>query len=102
MLKAAGTRALASAKEENIFLVRNAAHHVSERAYDALGVISDLLLVKISFADEYDVVRNALYLELSLFPVVAGYDGSVNEGVVIRRLKCVWLRPRFQTGLRFP
>src|SRR5438270_7938044 len=85
VLETARARALPSAKKEDIFLVWDAAHHLSERGDDALGVLSDLLFVKISFADEYDEVRNALHLELSLFPVVARYDGSVNESVVIRR-----------------
>src|SRR4051812_25273870 len=102
MFETTGAWPLAPTKEEDIFLIRNAAHHVSQGAHDALGVISDLLLVEIALADEDDVVRNASHLELRLLPVVAAYDRCVDEGVVVGRLIGIWLRPGFKSCLRLP
>src|SRR4051812_39259531 len=49
VFQTARTGARTRTQEEDIFVVRNATHHVSECAHDLLRVVGDLLLVKVSF-----------------------------------------------------
>src|SRR5262249_1175272 len=75
------------AKKEDVLFERRAAHHVHKITDHGFYIAGHLFPVKVAVADEDQRIRNSLVFEPVDLEVRAGDYRSVNESVIIRRLK---------------